>query len=117
MAPHTPQRSERPGQPVALLDLASRAWGLEMAPHAPQRSERPGTPVALLDLASRVWGLEMAPHAPRRSSRPGEAGPRLDTPQRLSRLVSVIALSISGGPPWALFRAGGAGAPVAVAAC
>jgi len=35
MAPHTPQRSERPGTPVALL-------------YSRPRSERPGTPVALL---------------------------------------------------------------------
>jgi len=35
MAPHTPQRSERPGKPVALL-------------YPGQRSERPGKPVALL---------------------------------------------------------------------
>src|SRR6267142_1817878 len=82
-----------------------------MAPHAPQRSERPGKPVALLDLAPCAWGPEMAPHAPQRSSRPGEAGPRLDTPQRLSRLVSVIGLSIRGGALWALFRAGDAAAP------
>ena len=49
MAPQTPQRSERPGQPVPLLDLA---------PHPPKRSERPGQPVPLLDLArGRSRGL------------------------------------------------------------
>jgi hypothetical protein len=36
MAPHTPQRSEHPGEAVALLDT-------------PQRSEHPGEAVALLD--------------------------------------------------------------------
>src|SRR5436309_9041496 len=43
MAPHTPQRSSRPGEPVALLDHAP--------PTPPQRSSRPGEPVALLDHA------------------------------------------------------------------
>src|SRR5438552_18731266 len=85
-----------------------------MAPHTPQRSSRPGGPVARLDVAPRAWGPEMAPHGPRRSSRSGEAGPRLDTPQRLSRLVSVIGLSIRGGPLWAFLRAGDAGALEAV---
>src|SRR5207244_8668710 len=81
-----------------------------MAPHTPQRSSRPGGPVARLDVAPRAWGPEMAPHGPRRSSRSGEAGPRLDTPQRLSRLVSVIGLSIRGGRLWGFLCAGDAGA-------
>jgi len=38
MAPHTPQRSERAGKPVALLD-----------DQAPQTRKRPGGAVALLD--------------------------------------------------------------------
>ncbi len=45
MAPHTPQRSERPGQAVALLD---------MAPPTPRRSERPGGAVALLDMPTAL---------------------------------------------------------------
>jgi len=48
MAPQTPQRSERPGEPVPLLDLA---------PHPPQRSERPGQPVPLLDFAPQRLDL------------------------------------------------------------
>jgi len=52
MAPHTPQRSSRPGEAVARLD--------------PQRSSRPGEAVARLDL--------------QRSGRPGEAVAPLDTP-------------------------------------
>src|SRR2546421_264121 len=114
MAPHTPQRSSRPGGPVARLDVAPRAWGPEMAPHTPQRSSRPRGPGGRLEGPPRGRGPQMAPHGPQRSSRPGEAGPRLDTPQRLSRLVSVVGLSIRGGPLWALFRAGDAGALEAV---
>jgi len=53
MAPHTPQRSSRPGEPRARLDT-------------PQRSSRPGEPRARLDAAPR-------------SSRPGEPGARLDS--------------------------------------
>src|SRR6266850_513358 len=49
MAPHAPQRSERPGQAVTLLYLLA-ARGPDMAPHAPQRSERPGQAVTLLYL-------------------------------------------------------------------
>src|SRR6266436_3110284 len=74
MAPHTPQRSGRPGEPVALLDLALlwahlHVGGPDMAPHTPQRSERPGEPVALLDLTLlwahlHVGGPDMAPHTP-----------------------------------------------------
>lgn len=49
MAPHTPQRSQRPGKAVTLLEFAQRRKrGADMAPHTPQRSERPGGPVALL---------------------------------------------------------------------
>ena len=55
MAPHTPQRSSRPGQTVALLDpvRATPIWPAidvspDMAPHTPQRSSRPGEAVALL---------------------------------------------------------------------
>src|SRR2546425_7202373 len=59
MAPHTPQRSSRPGEPGARLDT-------------PPRSSRPGEPGARLD-------------TPTRSSRPREPGPRLDTPPRSSR--------------------------------
>src|SRR6266404_2966367 len=41
MAPQTPQRSERPGEPGPLLDHPN--------PQTPQRSERPGEPGPLLD--------------------------------------------------------------------
>src|SRR2546425_11306481 len=71
MAPHTPQRSSRPGEPVALLDRAgagTHRWGPRNGPpHPPQRliagsprpsnglrlrtPTRPGEPVALLDRA------------------------------------------------------------------
>src|SRR6267378_7738793 len=56
--------------------------GPEMAPPTPQRSERPGTPVALLDLASRAWGPEMAPNPPAFGAPPGETrgAPRLPAP-------------------------------------
>jgi hypothetical protein len=55
MAPHSPQRSARPGEAVALLDIATDCWtqnmgGPDMAPHSPQRSARPGEAVALLDI-------------------------------------------------------------------
>jgi len=59
MAPHSPQRSSRPGKPRARLDT-------------PQRSSRPGKPRARLD-------------TPQRSSRPGEPGARLDAAPRSSR--------------------------------
>ena len=51
MAPQTPQRSERPGEPVALVDLMG---GPEMAPQIPQRSGRPGEAVAPVDDARDV---------------------------------------------------------------
>src|SRR5947199_2950498 len=61
MAPHTPQRSSRPGEPVALLDHAP--------PHTPQRSSRPGEPVALLDHAPPTPpSVRRAPGNPWRSS-------------------------------------------------
>jgi hypothetical protein len=41
MAPHTPRRSERPGEAVAL---DNNMGGPDMAPHTPQRSERPAKP-------------------------------------------------------------------------
>jgi hypothetical protein len=46
MAPQTPQRSERPGEAVAL---ACFRWGPRHGPHTPERSGRPGEAVALLD--------------------------------------------------------------------
>src|SRR5690348_3243451 len=66
MAPHTPQRSERPGGPPA-------------PPDPPQRSERPGEPAALLD-------------TPQRSERPGEPMALLDTPRRSERPGGPAAL-------------------------
>ena len=54
MAPQTPQRSDRPGEAVALLDPRTDSWGLDMAPHIPQRSEQPGEAVAVLDLCPLV---------------------------------------------------------------
>ena len=52
MAPHTPQRSERRGEAVALLDAARgfRGYrGLDTIPIPPQRSDRRGEAVAVLD--------------------------------------------------------------------
>jgi hypothetical protein len=49
MAPHSPQRSGRPGKTVAA---ASHMGGPEMAPHSPPRSGRPGKTVAALDTRS-----------------------------------------------------------------
>ncbi len=37
MAPQSPQRSARPSEAVARLDV-SRVWGPDMAPHSPQRA-------------------------------------------------------------------------------
>src|ERR1700675_1865670 len=53
--PTSPQRSERPGEAVALLDIA--------APQAPQRSERCGEAVALLDSVT-LTGLGSHPITP-----------------------------------------------------
>jgi len=52
--------------------------GPEMAPHTPQRSGRPGKAGPPLDspLGARP---EMAPPTPQRSGRPGKAGPPLDS--------------------------------------
>jgi len=81
MAPQTPQRSECPGEPGALVDRArgpemarlSYMGSPEMAPHqTPQRSERPGEPGAPVD---NLDGSEMVPHAVQRS---GEAGAPVD---------------------------------------
>src|SRR6267378_847163 len=77
MAPQTPQRSERPGEPVALVDQtrgpdmarSDHMGGPEMAPQTPQHSGRPGEPVAPVD---HTRGLEMAPQTPQHSGRPGE---------------------------------------------
>src|SRR5207248_5201257 len=109
-APHTPQRSERPGKPVALLDHAPSArsapgnpWRSSItgpafgAPRetrgAPrsraQRSERPGKPVALLDHAPSV---RSAPGNPWRSSitHPALVAPRgtRGAPRRSGRKVA-----------------------------
>src|SRR2546425_7253675 len=67
MAPHTPQRSSRPGEAVARLDL--------------QRSGRPGEAVAPLDYSRSVTGPPSgvpidAPGAERRAAR--RRGPRED---------------------------------------
>src|SRR3989440_5230848 len=110
MAPHTPQRSERPGKPVALLDHAPSArrapgnpWRSSItrpalvAPRetrgAPrsraQRSSRPGKPVALLDHAPSA---RRAPGNPWRSSitRPALVAPRetRGAPRRSGRKVA-----------------------------
>jgi len=53
--------------------------GPEMAPHTPQRSGRPGKAVPPLDNPLGVRP-EMAPHTPQRSGRPGKAVPPLDNP-------------------------------------
>jgi len=52
MAPHSPQRSGRPGQAAAALEFHARAMGgPAMAPHSPQRSGRPGQAVAALEFS------------------------------------------------------------------
>jgi branched-chain amino acid transport system substrate-binding protein len=53
--------------------------GPDMAPHSPQRSARPGPAGARLWNAhlSIPGGPDMAPHSPQRSARPGPAGARL----------------------------------------
>jgi len=62
MAPHTPQRSGRPGEAVAPLDSASRGRGPEMAPHAPNARAAPAKPWRP-SILRRVAG---APKWPRR---------------------------------------------------
>src|SRR5439155_7763264 len=97
MAPHTPQRSERPGKPGPLLEHpGSFRGGPDMAPHTPQRSERPGKPGPLLEHpGSFRGGPEMAPpHTPQRSERPGEPGPLLEhrdsrVPRSAARALAV----------------------------
>src|SRR5205814_10001443 len=68
MAPQTPQRSARPGEPVALLDPG------------PRSAARPGEPVALLD------------PGPRSAARPGEPVALLDPGQRSARPGEPVAL-------------------------
>jgi len=48
MAPHTPQRSQRPGKAVPLLYSPAHCEGAPKWPHSPQRSQRPGKAVPLL---------------------------------------------------------------------
>src|SRR5438445_2151454 len=65
MAPHTPQRSERPGKPVALLGHARAhrlTWGAPTWPPPPPRP--PGAP-----------GNPRRPPAPPRPLRPRRGGP------------------------------------------
>src|SRR5437660_6932443 len=67
MAPHTPQRSSRPGQAVALLD-PTRATPIS-PPTPPSARKRPGQAAALLDPARAAPGWAPAPPTPPR--RPG----------------------------------------------
>src|SRR5213592_4232973 len=92
MAPHTPQRSERPGEPVALLDhTACLAWGPRHGPHTPQRSERPGKPVALLDhTACLAWGPRHGPPYP----------PTLGAPRGTRGAPRSHRLLSMGAPTW-----------------
>src|SRR2546422_228103 len=117
MAPHTPQRSERPGEPVALLDL-TLLWahlhvgGPDMAPHTPQRSERPGEPVALLDL-TLLWAHRRSMSARRRIFR-GTVTPRRAAVFRFTARAILSAPSTrraSGRPPRRIFppKRGGPG--------
>jgi len=121
MAPHTPQRSERPGEPGPLLEHpGSFRGGPDIAPlmvHAKgatppsdspgQRSERPGKPGPLLDHpGSFRGGPDIAPlmiHAKgatppsdspgQRSERPGEPGPLLE--HRDSRVPRSAACALA----------------------
>src|SRR3989442_6460172 len=68
MAPHTPQRSSRPGEPVALLDRAgavTHRWGAPKWPPTPPSARRaPGNPWrSSIALARGLigGGPEMAP--------------------------------------------------------
>src|SRR5881409_1887440 len=92
MAPHTPQRSSRPGEAVARLDpQRSSRPGEAVARLDLQRSSRPGEAVARLDLQrSSRPGEAVARLDPQRSSRPGEAVARLD-PNRSSRPGEAVA--------------------------
>src|SRR5947208_208014 len=70
MAPHTPPRSSRPGEPGPRLD----------SPHTPPRSSPPGEPGSRLDSASRSSGPRLdslgKPRTPRtRGSEAGKARP------------------------------------------
>ena len=74
MAPHTPQRSERRGKAVALLDTPRaprNMGGPEKAPHTSKRSERPGKGVALRDTVI----LRQAPSRMQKNTQAAQKGP------------------------------------------
>ena len=75
MAPHTPQRSQRPGKAVPLLYSPAHCEGAPKWPPIPP-SVRSG-PAKPCRSTVKMGGPEMAPQTPQRSERPGEAVPLL----------------------------------------
>src|SRR5213594_2057940 len=96
MAPHTPQRSERPGKPVALLDhTACLAWGPRHGPPYPPTLGAPrgtrGAPRShrLLSMGAPTW----PPIPPNARSAPGEPVALLDH-------TACLAWGPRHGPPY-----------------
>src|SRR5207244_8553872 len=97
MAPHTPQRSQRPGEPGALLeDAAARS---PQNATSSQRSQRPGNPGRFLK--TRQPAPLKTRHHPSARQRPGKPGALLEdaAARYLEDATSIPALAAPRGNP------------------